>query len=374
MYKIGRSKWKREEKKMEIQQRKKCLIVKEREKGVTLIVLVGTILVLLILAGISIMMLTGQNRHIETSYKCTDADGNCKRERTNSDSNDKSKFWKWKRYNKKKRIISLKDFTENNQIKTYINGNGYIVHYLNSERVYSIDENGKIKQENISALQIDTTAGILDGNGTEIDPYIIMSIEDLIEWSKNYNKYSSKYIKLGKTLDFKAELSYVDSFRTDYNNFFNRDENITLFEILTKEDVGYGFKPILNFNGVFNGNGLEIKNIYINQEESAGFFAMASGNIENLAISGKVIGSKYIGGIVAKSGKMLKVKNCSNKCNLYDYTEKYGVSIYGMGGILGYSGPTVQSCEIINCKNIGDIYSDNSNSYSGIGGILRNKL
>ena len=39
------------------------------KKGITLIALVITIIVLLILAGVSIAMLTGNNRHINTSPK-----------------------------------------------------------------------------------------------------------------------------------------------------------------------------------------------------------------------------------------------------------------------------------------------------------------
>lgn len=40
------------------------------EKGITLIALIVTIIVLLILAGVSIAMLTGQNRNFDTSTKC----------------------------------------------------------------------------------------------------------------------------------------------------------------------------------------------------------------------------------------------------------------------------------------------------------------
>lgn len=41
-----------------------------KEKGITLIALIVTIVVLLILAGVSIAMLTGQNRYTCTSQKC----------------------------------------------------------------------------------------------------------------------------------------------------------------------------------------------------------------------------------------------------------------------------------------------------------------
>ena len=47
---------------------KKKINIKNK-KGITLIALVITIIVLLILAGVSIAMLTGQNRHINTSTK-----------------------------------------------------------------------------------------------------------------------------------------------------------------------------------------------------------------------------------------------------------------------------------------------------------------
>ncbi len=41
----------------------------KKNRGITLIVLVITIIVLLILAGVSIAMLTGENRYFNTSTK-----------------------------------------------------------------------------------------------------------------------------------------------------------------------------------------------------------------------------------------------------------------------------------------------------------------
>ena len=43
--------------------------IKNNKRGITLIALVVTIIVLLILAGVSIAMLTGENRNINTSTK-----------------------------------------------------------------------------------------------------------------------------------------------------------------------------------------------------------------------------------------------------------------------------------------------------------------
>lgn len=44
------------------------MYINKRNKGITLISLVVSIIVLLILAGISITMLSGNNRHFKASY------------------------------------------------------------------------------------------------------------------------------------------------------------------------------------------------------------------------------------------------------------------------------------------------------------------
>ena len=48
----------------------KKMSMQKRNNGITLIALVVTVIVLLILAGISIGMLSGDNRNIKTSRKC----------------------------------------------------------------------------------------------------------------------------------------------------------------------------------------------------------------------------------------------------------------------------------------------------------------
>lgn len=55
----------------------------QKEKGITLIALVITIIILLILAGVSIAMLTGQNRNIRESKLCKNARYTGRRKRTN---------------------------------------------------------------------------------------------------------------------------------------------------------------------------------------------------------------------------------------------------------------------------------------------------
>lgn len=53
----------------------------KKEDGVTLIAIIITIIILLILAGITIGTLTGENGIIQNARKCKRASGNSKRKR-----------------------------------------------------------------------------------------------------------------------------------------------------------------------------------------------------------------------------------------------------------------------------------------------------
>ena len=50
--------------------RKKQMKIKKNTKGITLIALVVTIVILLILTGVSVAMLIGNSRHTRSSTKC----------------------------------------------------------------------------------------------------------------------------------------------------------------------------------------------------------------------------------------------------------------------------------------------------------------
>ena len=55
--------------------------MKKQEKGITLIALVITIIVLLLLAGISIAMLTGENGILTKANKAKEETKNCKQKK-----------------------------------------------------------------------------------------------------------------------------------------------------------------------------------------------------------------------------------------------------------------------------------------------------
>lgn len=129
--------------------------------------------------------------------------------------------------------------------------------------------------------------------------YIINSIEDLVFFAHdvtNGNTYEGQTVKLGLSLDFNSNKSYVDPLRTDYDGYGYNGE---LKKALT---TGEGFKPIgttirndnsenYSFAGIFDGNGKIICNLYINinfgDEEpnyQCALFGLNYGVIQNLGI------------------------------------------------------------------------------------------
>ena len=301
-----------------------------KERGITLIALVITIIVLLILAGVSIAMVTGDNGILKQASKA-------------KEETEKAKA------------------NEANVLSSY------------EDVIY--ETIGDVPQVN------DSNPGTLEGNGTEEDPYTINSIEDLVSFADsvtNGNTYEEEYVKLNQSLDFKSDKSYVNPSRENYYGYTGK-----LKEALT---TGEGFKPIgttilktgvatdtsNSFCGVFDGNGKQIKNCYMNNAVSGsernfyGLFGFGLyGKIENF-------------GLVEVDYNLVN--------NIEDNTVAGGTGISGLGQycfgeivncyVTGKITETVNSnhdvyCAGIVCNNWGII--ENSYNLATINGILTNK-
>ena len=187
-------------------------------KGITLIALVITIIVLLILAGGTIAMLTGNNGILTKVKEAKEKTKQAERE-------------------EKYDLDSIEEEIEKN---------------INQKIVEQVtDKNpGELEKE-------------------EENVFVINSIEDLIFFAydvREGNTYEGKTVKLGIDLDFNSTKSYVNAFRMDYGKYGYDGELKTL---LTS---GEGFLPIgtINdvnisnnyFKGTFDGNYHEILNLY----------------------------------------------------------------------------------------------------------------
>lgn len=247
--------------------------------------------------------------------------------------------------------------------KVYNEDDSFVVLFNESNRLYTVDVDGNVEYGDSSILGNDPTPGEItkDENGriiagNEADPYMIMSIEDLVSLSqntKNGTDYNNRYIKLGRNLDFNSVLSYCNYETKEYNEFLGIEDDIGLMEALTSE-LYSGFIPIVSFRGTFDGNNQYIKNLYINNSEYAGFFKSLVGTVQNLKLTGEIkCNGNYAGAIASNGGSnVFFVSNCISYVNI----EATGNQI---GGIMGSS-----STNIRNCVNYGTIKGNNT-----IGGI-----
>ena len=323
---------------------------------------------LLILAGVSIAMLTGDNGILNQAKKA-------KEETEKGASNEQA---------------ILNDYED------MINGN-YV----------------EIKQVT------DKKPGVLEGSGTESDPYTINSIEDLVVFSynvRNGNTYEGEFVNLGLSLDFSSDKSYVNPETEEYSQC---GYNGKLKELLTS---GSGFLPIgqyyvengqevseaesNSFKGIFNGNNNAIKNLYINRvaerdNEQIGFFGNNFGEIKNLGLvnidiyvegktisTGGIAGTTYgnvnkcytdgnidanvtlwsrTGGITGTIRKDLEISECLNNTNISVTNLTETGETTGGGIVAGQSDSA--NVQINKCYNTGNISALSEKKNILIGGI-----
>jgi hypothetical protein len=148
----------------------------------------------------------------------------------------------------------------------------------------------------------------LDGTGTENDPFLIQSLEDLQEFST-------------------APLSWA--------YYYKQTADINASATRTWND-GAGFSPIGNdvkeFTGNYNGNGYTIDSLYINRpdESYVGLFGLFTGRtIDSLAVTNcSVNGLKYVGALAG----IIDGDTVSNT-----YATGYVAGDTYVGGLVGYN-------------------------------------
>ena len=339
-----------------------------KNQGITLIALVITVIVLLILAGITIATLTGDNGILTRAQEA----------KTETEQAEKEE---------KEKLGDMED-----TINEYTTG---------TEVQQVTDEN----------------PGVLEGTGTDTDPYTIKSIEDLVVFASNVTNgttYEGKTVKLGLSLDFNSNKSYVEPLRTDYGEYGYDGELKTLlttgdgFIPIGKFDIQENNEEIVrqnNFEGIFEGNNNVIKNLYINKVgeneiEEIGFFGNNCGEIKNLElmdaniyvngktmITGGIAGATFgnitgcnvtgkikcdgtlwsmVGGITGNARKYLQVSECSNNANITinNLGETGQATVAGIVGGMEQTG-----VEINKCYNSGDIYGYSEKKQTSVGGI-----
>ena len=376
-----------------INQGKQSVVVRKiTNSGITMIALIVTIVVLLILAGITLGGLTGENGLIGNSKEAKEQTeiANEKEiiEQATTEAMGKEKYGNLTKQNLEQAVNSI---IGEGKAEVEDTGEVFEVYFVDSKRYYEVDKDGNVGNFQI-AIQDDNPGDITKGgtlDGSLEHPYEINCIEDLVALSnitsgtgiKLVNGQATqitqakdlreKYVVLKRNLNFKSKYSYINSERTDFGDINNNSEDGN--KLITEMTTGRGFKPINNFLGEFDGKGNKIDNLYINYEDETditNYYGIGTalglfgrGNIsytviKNLEISGNVEGKGHTGGIIAEAAKL--IENCINRANVTGFNM--------VGGISG-----IDVANISNCKNYGEV-STIGRAYAsgGCGGIIGN--
>ena len=358
--------------------------IKER-KGITLIALVVTIVVILILAGITVGMVTSDNgilketKNAKQQAKIDNEKSIVERAKMLAMMRSKNGAITYEIFEP-----ALKD--EAGKISTDVSDAGDIIEVLftDSNRYYEVDKDGNVSEPQ-EVVKDEYAGDITKGgrcDGSEEKPYEINCIEDLVVLSNIVNgngikfengqlvnvngtkSFKGEYLILTKNLNFKSKYSYADSTRTDFGNLNNDDTDGN--SLMTEMTTGAGFTPISystgTFRGNFNGKGHTISNIYINaaedDEKAKGLFGYAyDAYIGNLTITGKINSNWHTGGMIGEAWGST-IENCQNKVDIIGYNM--------VGGIAGTSAKKIEKC-----KNYGTLeITGNDYGYGGAGGII----
>lgn len=391
------------------------------ERGITLVALVVTIIVLLILAGVSVGILFGDSGLINQAINAKEqAEIDSEKEVINISAISVLGRNTYDGITKENLQKELNMQAGSEKTKAIKDDEDLYVKFIESDRYYKVGEDGEIEGPVDVDIAKDVNPGDIttdsEGNtlaGTEDNPYQINCIEDLCGFSNSVNSgtsYSQKYIILTRNLNFKSYFSYVNgniSVSGDIKSCNTIEELIDLLTNINNE----GFIPIGNsgnaFSGNFNGQNHKIENIYENTTDKlVGLFGNLHGNAEanpttvkNLIVAGKIIASNNAGGIVGECA--IGYMNFENIFNYINISTTYGNAGCLIGLSQGNERMTINKCHnygiitntspvegmkqstggligfcyggtytITNCVNYGEISGKDTYAYDGTGGII----
>lgn len=394
----------------------------KEENAITLIALVITIIVLLILAGISINTITGDNGILKMTQQAkVENEIATEKEIVIRSANAALMNTKGEEFSLNDLQKELDIEAGNGKTEASDEGNSYDVIFKDTNRLYTVNKEGDVtgqgeisKDSNPGDIKKNQNNEKLSGDDEE-HAYEIASIEDLVQFSKMTNEgnnFEGKYVKITKNLNFNSNYSYTDPNNTSTFGDYNSDNLVEGIKTELTKDGARGFIPIKQFAGTILGQNNKINNIRIieipvRSDKYLGFVKENVGNIQDLKLSGTlnvdmVDGNKtmyfiggacganegtmknieneielklnlqsgiamfYAGGIAgglagdSDTQKEAIIENSTNKAKFYIT----GVADNRIGGIAGY----VDTSKIYNCKNEAYVRVESSD-YSCIGGV-----
>ena len=400
------------------------------QKAITLIALVITIIVLLILAGVTISMLTGENGILTKASNAKEQMkiGEAKEEiklaiteeqiRANTGENLGNVFKYGNVWNDLRKKDEKLEVTENTTDSSHtILYKGYYFKIDKDKNVIYIGEAGPEPEETEYTIVYNKN----DGSEEKLEQIVEKGTETTLDTSKftrdgykiegwytnaectgekitktdsNIEVYA-KWVEL-TTIESKGsttigDITYTDSYEIwnkaqleDFRNKVNNESNFENCILKQKADINLNsenWTPIGNknttkpFSGTYDAENKKIQNIAINVSTNyQGLFGyVKSGTVKNITVEGSIKGGTGSAGIVACVEDGI-IDNCVNGANIthannnYIYWGYFKENYTFIGGVVGLVEGTTQ---ITNSSNKGDvtIYATGANAIVG-GGIV----
>ena len=341
--------------------------------GITLIALIITIIVLMILASITIGMLTADNSVIEQT----------KNAKVNTEQ---------ARLQEEVHLATYsKEMDEGKSLETYLNKiEGATVEKVASDAYYVTRGNSEVTVYDDGDV-LEGKVEIWDGTSSESPKfkdwnwyiYTPSQLKFLADFVNNGNTFAEGQEALVVREGYKAsDVKMEETTKVYLMN--NLDLGARPGNGTTEEEkwetgvnnakkwipIGIGDKntPSKWFIGTFEGNSHSIKGVYVNQTENFGGIFGNSNTIQNLTIKDSYIkGGSATGGIIGALRGTGKIENCHNKNTIAILREE---NYFSVGGVAGQVSSGTQG--VFNCSNTGTVIGlgMNKNGTSQVGGIV----
>ena len=328
----------------------------KENRGITLIALVVSIIVLLILAGVSISMLTGQNGILKrateaknTTEVASEKEGIQMAVTTSQMASDNY-------------TTSIKKDSLQSELNSYFgkekttledNKDGsYTVTMNNSKRKYTIENDGSIIEGVYDKWNGTDSKEPTEKTSNEIHIYTVAELKWIADKVNNEgNTFEGYTIYLENNLDFGAR---------ETSGTWENTENEAL------KWTAIGKQKDITLKATFEGNNHIIKGVYINEETNFNGIFGNSSSILNLTVKNSYIKGGTCSGTVVGAVRSGTIENCHNinsTVELYD-------ECHGVGGVAGQVKGVIKNCTNIGGRVVGKKDANGNTLTGGVVGTL----
>ena len=329
--------------------------LEKKNRGITLIALVVTIIVLLILAGVSINMLTGQNGILKRATEAKNTTEVASEKEGIQMAVTTSQMSSANYTSIKKDGLQSELNSYFGKEKTTLDDNkdgSYTVTMNNSKRKYTIEDDGSIIEGVYDKWNGTDSKEPTEKTSNEIHIYTVAELKWIADKVNNEgNTFEGYTIYLENNLDFGA--------RETSGNWVNTENEALKWTAIGKQKD-------ITLKATFEGNNHIIKGVYINDETNFNGIFGNSSSILNLTVKNSYIKGGTCSGTVVGAVRSGTIENCHNinsTVELYDECR-------GVGGVVGQVKGVIKNCTNIGGRVVGKKDANGNTLTGGVVGTL----